>query len=156
MSTRSIIAKQQGDTWAGRYAHWDGYPMHQGKSLWEIVKRDGYETATKILVDDNFYWSLLDPRQDDSMSDESRWVHIKGYGIAGNEEQGSPDEWHTPKDLDDTWCEWVYVIAKSGLLVIYVATKELVGFYPWNETEPNWKEMQEREYSDPLVEEATI
>ena len=148
MSTRSIIAKQDGDAWKGRYAHWDGYPTHQGKTLWEIVQRDGYETAVKTLVEDNFYWSALDANHGDTALSESRWVNVKGYGVAGNEEQGSPDEWHTPKDLDDTWCEWVYVIAKSGLLVIYIPNKELIGFYPWNEAEPSWKDIQERAYSD--------
>jgi len=148
VSTRSIIAKQDGDIWKGRYAHWDGYPTHQGKSIWAIVQRDGYEKAVKTFVDDHFYWSVVKPLQEPGEPTESRWEIVEGYGEAGNEEQASPDEWHTPADLDDTWCEWVYIIAKGGLLVIYIETKELIGFYPWHETEPNWERIQEQAYAN--------
>jgi len=149
MSTRSIIAKQDGDIWKGRYAHWDGYPTHQGKSIWAIVQRDGYEKAVKTFVDDNFYWSVVKPLQANSgESEDSRWEIIEGYGKAGREEEADPNEWHTPADLDDTWCEWVYIIAKGGLLVIYIETKELIGFYPWHETEPNWERIQEQAYAN--------
>lgn len=148
MSTRSVIAKQDGDIWKGRYAHWDGYPTHQGASIWAIVQRDGYEKAVQTFVDDNFYWSVVKPLQEPEEPTETRWKMVEGYGQAGTEEQASADEWITPADLDDTWCEWVYVIAKGGLLVIYISTKELIGFYPWNEAEPNWEAVQEQAYAN--------
>jgi hypothetical protein len=33
MATRSIIAKKVGSEWKTIYAHWDGYPQHNGKIL---------------------------------------------------------------------------------------------------------------------------
>lgn len=148
MSTRSIIARQDGDSWKGRYAHWDGYPMHQGKSIWNIVQRDGFEKAARTFTDENYYWSTVSPFQESTADDEGRWKIVEGYGCAGDESEASPDEWHTPKDLDDTWCEWVYVITQGGLMVIYIATQELIGFYQWNGEEPNWEKVQEKAYAN--------
>jgi len=142
MSTRSIIAKQHGDSWVGRYAHWDGYPSHQGASIWRIVQRDGWEVATRVLVDDHFYWSSLDPLQLPTRPTETRWEVVEGYGIAGNEEQASADEWYTPNDYKESWCEYVYVISKAGLLVIRIHDEMPLGFFRWNEPEPNWESVQ--------------
>ena len=146
MSTRSIVAKQQGDTWAGRYCHWDGYPSHHGAVIWHIVKRDGIENAVKTLVDDNFYWSTLNPFQkaDDlpDYSDDGRFDIVTGYGIAGNTNQSDPDEWYTPENYRDSWCDYVYVIAPAGLLVMRIYDDAILGFFRWEDEEPNWVEVQ--------------
>ena len=142
MSTRSIIAKQDGDSWKGRYAHWDGYPSHQGSNIWEFVHRDGFEKATKTFVDDHFYWSTVKAWQPMEEADESRWVVVEGYGIAGNEEQGSPDEWYTPENCKDSWIDYVYVISKGGLLVIR-NYDDMYSFFTWGAIEPNWVKFQE-------------
>lgn len=142
MSTRSIIAKQDGDSWRGRYAHWDGYPSHQGKSIWDIVQRDGWEKAVKTLVDDNFYWSVLRPWQENDPAEEDRWNVVTGYGIAGNELQGDSDEWYTPENYTDSWCEYVYVISEGGLMVIRIHDEEMLGFFRWQDGEPNWEDVQ--------------
>ena len=141
MSTRSIIAKQDGDSWKGRYAHWDGYPAHQGKSIWEIVQRDGYEKAVKTLVDDHFYWSSIKPWQPNEEPEESRWEIVEGYGIAGNEEQGDPNEWYTPANYQNSWVDWVYIISKGGLMIIHIYN-DLMYFFTWNEPEPDWVKIQ--------------
>lgn len=146
MGTRSIIAKQQGDTWAGRYCHWDGYPSHHGAVIWHIVKRDGVEQAVKTLVDDNFYWSSLNPFQDaeevPDYTDLDRFGAVTGYGIAGNENQGSPDEWYTPENYRGSWCEYLYVIAPAGLLVMRTGDDTILGFFRWEDDEPNWVDVQ--------------
>lgn len=146
MGTRSIIAKQQGDTWAGRYCHWDGYPSHQGAVIWHIVQRDGVEAAVKTFVDDNFYWSNLNPFQKagelPEFSDDGRFEAVAGYGVAGNENQANPDEWYTSEDYKDSWCEYVYVIAKGGLMVIRIYDDAILGFFRWEDGEPNWVEVQ--------------
>ena len=148
MGTRSVIAKQDGDSWKGRYAHWDGYPSHQGRNIWEIVQRDGFEKAVKTFVDDHFYWSVVKSWQPSEEADGSRWMVVEGYGIAGNEEQGSPDEWYTPDDnLSDAWIDYVYVISQGGLLVIMASDNSMLGFFPWNGKEPNWVQVQEFQLS---------
>jgi hypothetical protein len=148
MGTRSVIAKQDGDSWKGRYAHWDGYPSHQGRNIWEIVQRDGFEKAVKTFVDDHFYWSVVKSWQPSEEAEGSRWMVVEGYGIAGNEEQGSPDEWYTPADnLSDAWIDYVYVISQGGLLVIMASDNSMLGFFPWNGKEPNWVQIQEFQLS---------
>ncbi len=154
MGTRSIIAKQQGDSWAGRYAHWDGYPTHQGASIWAIVQRDGWEQASKTFVDEHFYWSSLNPNMPASEPDEPRWINVEGYGIAGNELQASPNEWYTPEDYKDSWCEYVYVIAKAGLMVIRIYDEKVLGFFRWEEGEPDWQAVQDAPHNE--EEEVTL
>lgn len=146
MSTRSIIAKQQGDTWAGRYAHWDGYPSNQAACIWHIVKRDGIQKAVTTLVDENYYWSNLNPFQEEGKvpdyTDDSRFFPVVGYGIAGNENQSDPDEWYTPENYKDSWCDYVYVIAPAGLMVIRIYDDAVLGFFRWDEDEPDWVQVQ--------------
>ena len=132
----------------GRYAHWDGYPSHQGASIWEIVQRDGWEKASKTFVDDNFYWSVVRPWQEQESPEETRWEIVAGYGIAGNELQADPSEWYTPENYKDSWCEYVYVIAKAGLMVIDIHADEVLGLFRWEEEEPNWEEVQNSVYEN--------
>lgn len=61
MSTRSVIARPDGDGFAGRYAHWDGYPTCRGAQLWQTFTELG-ENATilrayAIKEGENGYWS---------------------------------------------------------------------------------------------------
>jgi len=146
MSTRSIIAKQQGDSWAGRYAHWDGYPSHQAACIWNIVQRDGFETAVKTLVDDNFYWSSLNPlTKDGELPDgynDGRFTTVVGYGVAGTTEQGSLDEWLTSENYKESWCEYVYIIAKAGLMIIRIYDDAILGFFRWEDEQPNWVKVE--------------
>jgi hypothetical protein len=146
VATRSIIAKQQGDSWAGRYAHWDGYPTHNGAHIWRIVKRDGVDKAVATFVDDHFYWSAIDAGQSNVPAEEDRWEVVEGYGIAGNELQGSADEWYTPENYKDSWCDYVYVIAKAGLMVIDIYKDEILGLFRWDEAEPDWQDVQDAPY----------
>ena len=37
MGTRSVIARPAGDAWQGRACHYDGYPDHQGRVLFDAV-----------------------------------------------------------------------------------------------------------------------
>lgn len=147
MGTRSIIAKQTGDSWRGRYAHWDGYPTNMASQLWNIVARDGVETAIKVLIDDHFYWSSVNmfANADDPMSigmNDGRFANVAGYGITGTTEQASPDEWYGPEDMEASWAEWVYIISEGGLMILDAYSQSLFGFFPWGTDEPEWSTLQ--------------
>lgn len=147
MGTRSIIAKPYGDIWRGRYCHWDGYPQHNGSAIFQLVQRDGLEVARKTLVDDNFYWSSINPLAEGTQYEgDERFKFVQGYGTAGTELQADPDEWWTPNDLDDAWIEWVYILAEEGLLILD-AGKKVFGYYPWILQEPIWQ-LEEKKYSN--------
>ena len=56
MSTRSVIARANGDSWAGRFHHWDGYPEGLGKTLIENATGPfvgNLAGMLKILIDDH-------------------------------------------------------------------------------------------------------
>jgi hypothetical protein len=56
MSTRSVIARANGNSWAGRFHHWDGYPEGLGKTLVENATGPFAGNLTgllKILIDDH-------------------------------------------------------------------------------------------------------
>lgn len=56
MSTRSIIARQKGDGWEGRYCHYDGYPSGVGATIHRLYQehfgRDA-EAMLRVLIDEH-------------------------------------------------------------------------------------------------------
>lgn len=97
MSTNSTIAIRTGDTWKGRYVHWDGDSV--GEDVKTLIARDGVEKVIETLVTgDHYGWSNINPDQQDSLPvgyGDGRFVAVPGYGIAYTTEQGqsSPDQW---------------------------------------------------------------
>lgn len=65
MSTRSVIAVQEGDGWKGRYVHSDGYPTAKVPELLALVERDGLDTVVRRITKDRYGWSSLNPEQPD-------------------------------------------------------------------------------------------
>jgi hypothetical protein len=56
MSTRAVIARKNGDSWAGRFHHWDGYPEGLGQTLVENATgpfAGNLAGLLKILIDDH-------------------------------------------------------------------------------------------------------
>lgn len=136
MSTRSIIAIPDGQTWKGRYCHWDGYPSNMGKELTAIIRRDGYETAVKVLTGDNRSWSSV--RSDQSATDAPN--DIPGYGTVHQDVDGDP--WLYPQDED--WTEWAYVLNPFGIAVYRRRNgleDQFVGLFDWEE-ELDWDQIQ--------------
>ncbi|MBI2836125.1 MAG: hypothetical protein HYX85_00325 [Chloroflexi bacterium] len=63
MSTRGVIARQKGDTFEGRYHHWDSYPSGLGKALWDTYHsgfKGNLEEMLRVLVDEHpAGWSTI-------------------------------------------------------------------------------------------------
>ena len=63
MSTRGVIARQKGDSFEGRYHHWDSYPTGLGKALWELAHnqfKGDIEGMLHILIDEHpAGWSTI-------------------------------------------------------------------------------------------------
>ncbi|MBI2851969.1 MAG: hypothetical protein HYX84_02530 [Chloroflexi bacterium] len=56
MSTRGAIARQKGDTFEGRYHHWDSYPTGLGKALWDVYHeqfQDNLDEMLRVLIDEH-------------------------------------------------------------------------------------------------------
>lgn len=173
MSTRACIAIPEGDTWRGRYTHWDGYASHMGRQYWAIVQRDGLEKARRVLVGENYGWSSIyaDPAHVDV--NDSSYNVVPGYGNAFTDE--SPDHWITPADLD-CFIEWVYILTDAGLMLgVTAAAPELEPheyeghdgkthttprykvaapmLVRWDGEEPNWDDIEATIYAAAFPED---
>ena len=72
MSTRSIIARPEGDGFAGVYAHWDGYPTCRGSQLWRTMRELGSAQAVRdyaIREGQPGYWSSYMPPDENAKND---------------------------------------------------------------------------------------
>jgi len=134
MSTRSAVARPEGDSWKGRYVHSDGYPTWQLRQLRELIARDGVETVLKTIVDDNYGWSYLKPDESGPLSaghTDGRFKVVPGYGVAYTDtkisgmpgqdgqpyQQSTADDWITP-DGDDSGTEWAYILYPTNVTVL--------------------------------------
>lgn len=137
MSTRSIIAVPHEDNWRGRYVHWDGYPAHMGQELSEILRRDGYAKAVKVLTEDYKSWSSI------SSTIGATERLVAGYGEPHTDIPDNEDPWIYPQDED--WTEWVYLLLPFGIAVYIrqsVSDDIFAGLYDWDENW-DWKEIQD-------------
>lgn len=141
VGTVSIIAVPEGDTWRGRYCHWNGYPAHQYDALSTIIERDGYAHAVQVLTRTHESWSYLRP---DMPSIEgvtpdldaplgsvarlavdftgqgpyatNRFTIVPGYGVAYNDRPTyyKTDRWYGPDSNVDA--EWAYVLTPRQVI----------------------------------------
>lgn len=63
MGTRSAVCEPHGDSYRGRYAHWDGYPTAMARSLWALVERDGLDVVRQTIIHDHYGWSTINTDQ---------------------------------------------------------------------------------------------
>lgn len=153
MSTRSVIAEQRGDGWAGRYCHSDGYPSWNGRVIFELVnglfERD-VERALDVLVRQNYGWWSIDNRPGQQELSEGyrdgRFASVPGVGVAYTTQDGqsSEDQWISP-ETDDWGAEWAYVLTQSGMTVLHNACSDgwtHVGFVHWNDEAQDWTAYQ--------------
>lgn len=143
MSTRSCIAKPDGDGWKGRYHHSDGYPSGLGRFLFEVHGSHfggNTEAMIKLLIEDEpVGWSSI---IDNDLSlpksylgygerplvpaDKARYPNETDYSAMGpqsfsarGDTSDNPDgDWISSADGPDIMIEWVYVLTPGGLMVI--------------------------------------
>jgi hypothetical protein len=164
MSTRSIIAKGEGDGWVqGRFCMSDGYPTWMGRVLQELVQRDGVDKVVETLTIDNWAWSSINPQQPDikgvradAKADygTAAWyayafrgkhgqhsggghLNVPGYGTAWTMKHDGPNTeamWYPAGEPEDT--EWAYALSAGGL-AIYTADDHFkpVSFVRWDDTQ---------------------
>lgn len=141
MSTRSIVARPDGEGWVGRYCHWDGYPTCRGAQLWLTYKELGNAEAVRqyaIRPEENGYWS--------SYATPSELAKVEGSWV----EEPSISPSLVGSSGDHCGTEWAYVIGDEGLSVfawLYEEGRwEPCGAYPWSGPEPDWERIQKDVY----------
>lgn len=156
MSTRSIVARAEGDGFSGRYVHDNGYPPYQGATLWRMAKEEfkgDIEAMLKALVDKGVAWSLLDDAQDWAAYEKrwhpypetkKRWV--KGLGVKMAQQDIEKKEWHGEEDADFSDAEWIYVLSGGEQPTLRVLTgkmpPELIGSFDLRGEEPDWQAVE--------------
>lgn len=109
MGTHSVIARYNIDgEWEGRYVHWDGYPTSMIPVLEEIIARDGFATASRVLIDEHFSWSSINPGTNLEQV-ESHIVPLLNYGRYYNDSDNSPfiTKWN---ELKECGAEYFYIM----------------------------------------------
>jgi len=115
MSTRGVIARQNGDGFVGRYHHWDSYPSGLGKTLYDWAQRMPLDRMLRLLLDEHpAGWSTIvgkDPTMTPGFVDDydvdrrcticgmKVWEHYRQYyGKDGR--APLPERFaHVPKDI---------------------------------------------------------
>lgn len=127
MSTRSVVARVEGDGFVGRYCHWDGYPTNRAKQLFQAYRELGSADALikyAIREGDSGYWSSFCPPSEGPV--EADRTTPEGEAAFQNEyKTGTHSNWCFEKDNeklvessgDDWGTEWAYVIDDKGLSV---------------------------------------
>ena len=151
MSTRSVVARQRGDGFKGRYIHLDGYPSGVGARLYELCNTLGAEQTLKVLTEDHYGWSSI--HQSDQLNSgyhDARFELVDGIGIAYTTLDSliSPDEW-IMSDGDDWGTEYAYAIAPDvGTMSVFARHEEswrLLAVVRLDQPEPDWSEIASRE-----------
>lgn len=146
MSTRSVLAIPEGDSWKGRYCHNDGYPSWQIPALLGLHQAHG-DDITKFLTEDHCSWS---------------GVHGDGGFCHCHQEDGTPspvethvwdgdvefERWVRPHP--DAWdIEWVYILNDRGVFVLIGEgrhdphpTWRPLAFVPWSTTKTDWTDIE--------------
>ncbi len=123
MATRSIIAKQNDNGYLGIYAHWDGYPGHNG-----VILHKYYDTDAKVdkligLGDISQLAENPDTAQGHSFDNP-----IPGHVVAYHRDRGEDWESASPKSFDtidelldyarSVWAEYAYIWIDDEWFVI--------------------------------------
>lgn len=144
MSTRAVIARADGDTWAGRYQHSDGYPTGLGRDLWRVWHE--YRNTDRMLHD------IIDEHP-------TGWSHYNGPNdqrcYCHPERAVGPyaDGWHSRRAVqeeltirpeDDTDTEFAYVFGKDTMTVYERGYGEWHwrGTFRYSDPEPNWAALE--------------
>ena len=147
MSTRAIIARQQGDGWEGRYHHFDGYPRGLGATLYALYhghfQRD-IDGMLAVLIDEHpAGWSSIhdadwsqppafQPFDAPSPRAPSCYCHGARHEAA---------DLRTP-DAPDHFEEWLYVLSPVGRTMSIFDTSDcrehLRGIVRLDDPPPDW------------------
>lgn len=166
MSTRGVIARPNGDSWTGRYHHWDSYPSGLGKTLFNAYhghfNRD-VEYMQHFLLDEHpAGWSTI---VDSDFSIKPGWTSpMKGYpGSNVSHENGDwkraylkytksaaqrrphcfchgerhQEAFLYTAETKGSDLDYVYVLSESGIAILYPADKPFA-FISWN-SDPDWE-----------------
>lgn len=159
MGTRSILAIPLDNGFKGRYCHDDGYPSHMARQLHAIVRRDGVETARKVLTEEHNSWGGIYAdvergRTVAAYSDAELESFAPGYGRFYDD----PDDadWWVSNDGSDDGTEWAYILNERALTILqrmHANDTPAVGAFGYNDPDGFWLHVGDLPYDQDIDED---
>ncbi len=156
MSTRSVIARQVGDGFVGRYHHSDGYPSGVGAALYKLYNGHFKQDAKRmleVLIDEHpAGWSTIVGRTLGEVADFGKRIGFRerDHGTTDcpqcychgsrHEEAYEITDQDVPFDI-----EYIYVINEHAALMTIIS-KHTDLFYTvrLDGPEPDWKAIENK------------
>ena len=156
MSTRSVLAVQNGDGFKGRYAHYDGYPTSRAAQLFQTYKElfNDAELVRQYAVKPslNGSWSSYCPPSEVAEREANK-PDYQTSNYTYNEDTNN--EGWIYSDGDHWGTEWAYVIGDKALSVFSWRYQDedytegswvFCGAYDWNK-EHDWEKLEKAVYA---------
>ena len=127
MGTRSAVFRQTENGLEGCYVHWDGYPEHMVGALYELLRRDGYETVCRTLIDEAPNgWSSINPFQEDEPVDAmAPHIIAKKYWGRYYKEDIADRPMSSLTEARDSMCEYAYILVGSDADYVSIEAYDL-------------------------------
>ena len=152
MSTRSLFLveqpKESKTKLKGIFCHWDGYPSHNGKAIWDLISEirsytdvKGTQEAINFLID-RF---ILDHKGGYSVFPTKCNCHYPC--LAGTGRGDTNSRYLTDKDIKDSWAEYVYTFKKdtTNFKIAVVSGGEIkpIATIDLNKEQPDWDKLNQ-------------
>lgn len=149
MSTRGCVAIKKGDGWLGLYNHFDSYPTGLGREVWEHIRgKDLKQFAEELLRFDDWrnylnegvceycgkkglgqphsISGMISVKRKDQVNAKKSETSSYVDPEAKNHEHGKLEDKITPKNVENTGLEWIYVIDPiRGTMTVYRVVYEM-------------------------------
>ena len=125
-----MVARADGDGFAGRTTYWDGNPRVMGARLLELAQErfgGDIEAMLKVLIDEHGGWSVIRPGLDAAYLAEHKMglpeqsVLVEGIGIAYTDMDGEEVlRGRSGEEMPAMGVEWVYAFkVETGEMEVY-------------------------------------
>lgn len=117
--------------------HSEGQPSGLGRTLWTLVRRDGYDT-TLAMLGRGGVWTKVAAETGSLDQVPGPGVLVAGYGV-----HHPQDDIPTLAQIEEAMADddvWWYVVEHHGMVIDYRHGQQRreVAFVGWNDPEPNW------------------
>jgi hypothetical protein len=158
VSTRSCIARQNGEGFTGVYHHWDGYPTGLGASLFHLYNghfQKDIKVMLKTLIDDHpAGWSTITDRdfsleagyiELDKKNAENNWMSKGRPQCYCHGDRHEEAQVITEKNASDVGCEYAYVFDDNGRMRIMSSYNDdgskMIGMFGSGNPDAGWRQI---------------
>jgi hypothetical protein len=141
MGTRGCIARKTAGGFAGRYHHWDSYPLGLGKMLWDLYHDHFNRDLDRMLA------VLIDEHPAGWASIDGDWRQPPGFGVEGprcfcHGGRTDSESLITEVTASSVGCEWAYVFEGDQMAVLSsfrLDGRKMIGMFGAGDPEAVWR-----------------